>query len=263
MDLLDIPMCLKRRANRLVMSTQALILLCIAACFVGISKTGVPNLGTLVAAGLAITFPAKASIGLLLPMLITADIVAVLVYRESVMWKQLVSLIPWVLSGIVLGYVILGIVDNEQLSMIIGVVVLVLLLVHLIKRPLENKLQVTWFQSPVFHAILGGLAGFTTMVGNAAGGIMAIYFLSKGFDKKAFIATGAWFFLSVNLIKVPFYINLGVITRDSLLLNMSMIPIILLGTYVGVKLLKVIPERIFQYIVLSLAAVGGVWLLVG
>jgi uncharacterized membrane protein YfcA len=263
MDVEVIPRSCMRRANHVAISTESLLLLCIAACFAGISKTGVPNLGTLVAAGLAITFPAKASIGLLLPMLITADIVAVMVYRESVMWKNLASLIPWVLSGIVFGYVILGIVDNKQLSILIGVVVLVLLLVHLIKQPLESKLHVTWFQSPVFHATLGGLAGFTTMVGNAAGGIMAIYFLSKGFNKQSFIATGAWFFLAVNLIKVPFYIELGVITADSLILNAWMIPFVLLGTWIGVKLLKVIPEKLFQYIVLVLAAVGGVWLLVG
>lgn len=245
------------------LSLHTLLLLAIAAFCVGISKTGVPNLGTLVAAGLAILFPAKLSVGLLLPMLITADIVAVTVYRHSVIWKHLIRLIPWVLGGIVCGYFILSLVDNRQLSVMLGLIVLVLLAVHLLKKPLEEKLHVRWFQSPVFHAGLGGLAGFTTMVGNAAGGIMSIYFLAKGLPKREFIGTGAWFFLAVNVIKVPFCIDLGIITKDTLLLNLYMIPIILIGTWVGIRLLNIIPEKLFQVIVMALAAIGGVWLLVG
>ncbi len=239
-----------------------LILLCMCALMVGVSKTGIPNLGTLVAAILAVMFPAKASIGILLPMLLTADLVAVITYRHTVIWRLLVKLIPWVLAGIVMGYFTLGQIDNHQLSLIIGVIVITLIVVHLLKDPLEARFQLKWSQSTTFHHVLGVLAGFTTMVGNAAGGIMAIYFLAKGLKKKEFMGTGAWFYLGVNLLKVPFSMDLGLITTRTLVWNMWMIPLILLGTYIGIRLLKVIPERLFQTLILLFAGIGGVWLLV-
>ncbi len=233
------------------------------ALTIGISKTGIPNLGTLVAASLAVIFPAKASIGLLLPMLITADLVAVMLYRQSVIWRLLILLMPWVIGGIIIGYLVLQLIDNRQLSAMIGWIVLVLIAVHLVKEPIESTFQVQWVRSPLFTSTLGILAGFTTMVGNAAGGIMAIYFLGKGLQKKEFIGTGAWFYLAVNLIKVPFSVSLGLITADSLLLNAWMIPVIIAGTWIGITVMKRISEQVFQVLVLMLAVIGGVWLLVG
>ena len=90
---------------------------------------------------------------------------------------------------------------------------------------------------------------------------MAIYLLSKGMQKKEFIGTGAYFFLAVNLIKVPFTVYLGLITPQSLLFNAWMIPAILFGTFVGIKILPMIPQKYFQYLILALAALGGLRLI--
>jgi uncharacterized membrane protein YfcA len=240
--------------------TQIVIALA-AAVMVGFSKTGLPSLGIFVVAIMAIIFPAKESVGILLPMLITADLVAVTYYRRSVVWKHLITLIPWVLAGILVGFFVLGRIQNEQLSVLIGLLVLTLISLHLSKDKLEQKLQFRFTQSAGFHAVLGILAGFTTMIGNAAGAIMAIYLLSKGSQKKEFIGTGAWFFLSVNLIKVPFSVYLGLITPDTLLFNAWMIPAILAGTFAGIKILPLIPQKYFQIIILTFAALGAIRLI--
>lgn len=243
-------------------STTQLIITLLAAIMIGFSKTGLPSAGIFVVAILAMIFPTKQSVGILLPMLITADIVAVIYYRKTVIWKHLITLIPWVLSGIFIGFLVMLYIEDGQLSLLIGALILSLIALHLGKDKLEQQLQYRFTQSAVFYAVLGVLAGFTTMIGNAAGSIMAIYLLSRGLQKKDFIGTGAWFFLTVNLIKVPFNFYLGIITTDTLILNAWMIPGILVGTYLGIKILPLIPQKYFQLLILLLAALGAIHLII-
>lgn len=238
-----------------------LIIAIFAALLIGFAKTGVPSLGIFVVAIMASIFPTKESVGIVLPMLIAADIIAVTYYRRTVIWKHLVSLIPWVLIGIVSGYFVLDFMDNDALSILIGILILSLTAIHVLKDKIEEKLHIRYIDSSIFYSILGILAGFTTMVGNAAGAIMAIYLFSKGSQKREFIGTNAWFFLTVNLIKVPFSASLGLITGSTLLFNAYMIPAIAVGAWIGIKLLPRIPQRHFQAIVLILAALGGLRLL--
>lgn len=234
-----------------------------AGILIGFSKTGMPTIGSFVSALLAMIFPVKESVGIALPMLITADIVAVTYYRRTVVVKLLLRLIPWVLAGIISGFLVLGQIEDQQLSLLIGVLIILLILLHVTRERIEHKLNYPFTQSPVFHAILGILAGFTTMIGNAAGAIMTIYLLSKGLKKNEFIGTGAWFFLSVNLIKVPFSASLGLITLESLTFNACIIPAILLGSYLGIQFLPRIPQRYFSRIILLLAVLGALRLIWG
>lgn len=206
-------------------------------------------------------FPAKDSVGILLPMLVMGDLFAVIFYRRNVVWKYLISLIPWVLIGILCGYFVLDFVDDDQLKPIIGVIVLSMIALHVWREKLGERFNEMLPRSIWFTLLMGILGGFTTMIGNAAGGVMAIYLLVKGLPKTEFVGTGAWFFLFVNLIKVPFYIHLGLITMTSFTFNLWMFPAILAGAFIGVKILPYIPERIFQILVLGFAALGGIRLL--
>lgn len=112
-----------------------------------------------------------------------------------------------------------------------------------------------------FAALTGFLAGFTTMVANAAGPVMGLYLLAIGLPKLAFIGTGAWFFMLVNALKVPFSARLGLIHGDSLkmdaLLLLPMIP----GALLGPILLKRINQRAFETMVLALTVLAALRLL--
>lgn len=238
-----------------------IVLALLVAVMTGFSKTGVPGAGIFGAALMASAFPAKQSVGMLLPLLITADIVAVSHYRKAVVWKHLVILIPWVLAGIVLGFFVMERIGDGQLSIMLGALILTLLLLHLAKDRIEQKLKFPFTQTVWFQAAMGILAGFTTMVGNVAGAIMTIYLLSKGLPKQQFIGTGAWFFLAVNLIKVPFNAYLGLITTDTLLFAAWMAVPVLLGTWVGIKVVPLIPQARFQAVILLLTALGAIRLL--
>lgn len=237
------------------------IIVMVCALFIGFAKAGIPSLGILVVTTLMFVFPAKASVGILLPMLIAGDLFAVIYYRRNVIWKHLFSLIPWVLIGILLGYMVLNQVSSEQLRPLIGAIVLAMIIIHFWRNKLGERFNELLPESKTFTVFMGAMGGFTTMVGNAAGGVMTIYLLVKGLPKQEFVGTGAWFFLFVNLIKVPFYIQLGLITPSSFTFNLWLVPLIITGAVIGAKLLPYIPQKTFQVLVLLFAAVGALRLL--
>ncbi|QGH37021.1 TSUP family transporter [Gracilibacillus salitolerans] len=234
-----------------------------SALLIGFAKAGVASMGILVVTIFMIIFPARDSVGILLPLLIVGDLFAVIYYRRNVVWRYLFSLVPWVLIGIGLGYLVLDVVTSEQLKPMIGILVLALILLHISREKLGERFVKLLPESKLFTFSMGILAGFTTMIGNAAGGVMAIYLLVKGLPKQEFVGTGAWFFLFVNVIKVPFYISLGIITVESITFNLWLIPAILIGALIGVRVIKIMPQKVFQILVLAFAALGAIRLLIG
>ena len=231
------------------------------ALSVGFAKAGLPSLNILVVTNLMTIFPAKASVGILLPMLLIGDIFAVIYYRRTVVWRYLFSLLPWVLIGILLGYVVLKQVNSAQLEPIIGIIVIMMVILHVSREKFGKKFHELLPQSNWFTLCMGTLGGFTTMVGNAAGGVMSIYFLVKGLPKKEFIGTGAWFYLFVNIIKFPFYVHLNLIHVQSLTFNLWLAPAIVGGAFIGAKVLPHISQKVFQNLILAFSVFGGIRLL--
>lgn len=235
------------------------VVLAASAFAIGIAKTGLPGVGILVVPFLAMVFPAKASVGLLLPILIFADLFAVGYYRRHGHWKHLVRLLPAALGGIVLGYIVLSHIDNKTLKPLIGIIVLAMLILRVrsIIKPDDQSVP----HSSVFSAVMGFLAGATTMMANAAGPVMTLYLLSMRFDKKKFIGTAAWFFFVVNWVKVPFMASLDMITLTSMKMDLMVFPAVIAGALTGVWLLKRIPQRLFNIVALVLAAAAAIKLL--
>ena len=231
----------------------------LSAVMIGLSKTGLPGVGILAIPLMAWVLPARASTGVVLPMLIFADFFAVGYYRRFAVWSKLVRLLPWAAGGVFLGYLALGRVNDQQLKPIIGGIVLIMLALNFWRnsgkedRPVPTR----WW----FAALFGLLAGVTTMMANAAGPVMAIYLLSMRLSKNEFIGTGAWYFMLVNWFKVPFSAHLGLINGQSLGFNLILFPLVALGALAGIGLLKRIPEKIFNHLVQGLAALAAVNLL--
>tara|TARA_B100000965_G_scaffold335317_1_gene301131 strand:+ start:10 stop:534 length:525 start_codon:yes stop_codon:yes gene_type:complete len=157
--------------------------------------------------------------------------------------KQLFKLIPSTIIGIITGVFIGDQISDEYFQILLGMVIISGALMTIIKVDIkENK---------IFSIIVGFLGGFITMIGNAAGPIMSIYFLSMGFNKNKFIGTVAWFFLFVNLFKVPFHIFIwNTVDLQILLFDLSLFPLILIGALMGVWIVKKIPERPYKIFVI-------------
>ena len=233
----------------------------LCALLIGFSKTGVPGSGILVIPLFAEILPARASTGALLPMLIMADVFAVAYYRRHAVWRHLVHLLPWAVVGVVLGAFGLKHVSDLQLRKIIGAVVLVMLALNYVWnrfRDPDAPIPAHW----LFAASFGLVAGVVTMMANAAGPVMVIYLLAMRLPKNEFIGTGAWYFLLINCIKVPFHILVvGTITGPSLLFSAAFLPVITIGALLGVKVAQRIPEKLFNNLVQILAAVAALKLI--
>ena len=238
------------------------LILAVAAVIIGVSKTGIPGLGILAIVVVALVIPAKQSTGVILPLLIAGDICGVAYYRHHAAWGYLVRLAPWAVVGVLIGTVALGRLSDAQIRPLIGGIVLVLVIgnLWLAQRP---ALRESLSRSYTLAAAIGVLAGFATMVANAAGPIMVIYLLAMGLPKAVFLGTSAWYFFFLNLFKVPFSAGLGLITWSSLTLNVLLLPGILCGAWLGVRFAKRMPEKLFANVAQVLAALAALKLLCG
>ncbi|MFF2808573.1 TSUP family transporter [Streptomyces sp. NPDC058000] len=104
----------------------------------------------------------------------------------------------------------------------------------------------------------GLVAGFATMVANAGGPAMSLYLLSAGFGMLGFLGTGAWFFLLVNLVKVPFSVGLGLVTADGLALDALLVVAVVVGAYTGRALVRRIDRGVFERLVLVFTVLTSV-----
>jgi hypothetical protein len=107
----------------------------------------------------------------------------------------------------------------------------------------------------------GIAAGFATTLANAAGPVMSAYLLLKRMPKEQLVATGAWFYLTVNIAKLPIYAANGLLSADSFTFDLLMAPLVAAGAIGGFGLLRRIPQRAFDVLTLGLAAASALALL--
>lgn len=242
----------------------------LAAVLTGVSKTGLPGTGMLVVPLMANLFGSRLSVGALLPMLIVADLFAILWYRQHCRWDQIRRLSPWVAFGLVLGAGFLlwigEATGKDVLNPIIGGIVLAMLAIHLLRKRTGDRLSL---RSAPAIAGAGTLAGFTTTVSNAAGPVMTIYVTAQGLTKDEFMGTFAWYFFLINATKVPilFAISLAqpanpLMTAATAAFNLAVAPAIVAGAFLGKWLLPRIPQRAFEAVILTLAAIASAKLIV-
>ena len=234
----------------------------LAAVLVGFSKTGVPGLGILIVPLIAGIVGAKASTGLLLPMLLFADFFAVGYYKRHANWAILLKLMPWVLAGLGVGYVVLAKISTESLDVGLGALIIALVGQQVVRDRFSELFEAHVPRALWFSVVMGFLAGFTTMIGNVAGSITAIYLLSMGQGKNSFMGTSAWFYLTVNAIKVPLLMSLGLINAQTLVFNLKMAGFIVAGVVLGLIAFRVISQKWFDRAVLCLASFAGANLII-
>ncbi|MFE9650397.1 sulfite exporter TauE/SafE family protein [Streptomyces sp. NPDC006365] len=236
-----------------------------AAMLVGFSKTAVSGANTVSLAIFAAVLPARASTGVLLPVLIVGDVLAVLTYRRHAHWPTLWRLFPAVAGGVVIGTVFLMWADDQVVRMSIGAILLLMAGVTVWRRRKataeEEPEAVTSPAGRIKARSYGVLGGFTTMVANAGGPVMSMYLLSAGFRKLGFLGTSAFFFLIVNVSKVPFSVGLGLIDGRSLLLDAALAAFVIPGAVIGKLAVDRINQRLFEQLVIAATVVGGAQLL--
>lgn len=230
------------------------------AIIIGMSKTGIQGITTLAIPILALLFGGKPSTGIILPMLCMADLAAVTYYRRSAQWKYILRLLPSAIAGFFVALAVDRVVPASQFNRLMALCILASLAVML--RPGQQSPGRTtsrWWYGPLF-----GLAGgFTTMIGNAAGPVMSVYLLSVRLPKYAFVGTSAWFFLIVNYLKIPLQVFAWHnITAQTVLLDLFLLPGILLGAWLGILLVRRLPEHGYRKMIVSLTVLSTAMLFI-
>ena len=235
-------------------------LMALCGMLIGMSKVGVPGVSLIVVPTLAFIFGGKQSTGVLLPILMMADVFAVGYYRRHAQWGYLVKILPWAFLGLGLGLWVGEVVNDEQFKDTMAILVFLCIGLMLWKDRKRGKqfFPDKWW----FAALMGVLGGFATMIGNVAGPIFAIYLLAMHLPKNNFIGTTAWFFMIVNFVKFPLQLFVWKnINWHSLSLDLITLPAIALGAFLGIRLVKILPEQTYRAAVIIITAVSAFLLL--
>ena len=231
-----------------------------SALLIGMAKTGLHGVAMPTVPLLALMFGAKDSTGIALGMLVAADLMAVLYYHRHADWSVLWRVFPAAGVGVVLGTLMGDLISDTgfALAMVIFIVVSLVLMVW------QELKQSVWIpKHPIFAISAGVLGGVTTMVGNMAGPVMSLYLLSQRLPKQTYIGTVAWFFLAVNLFKIPFHIFAWqTITLDTIAVNCLMIPVIGIGAWIGIQWVKRIGDTNYRWFIIATTGLTAIVMLV-
>ncbi len=242
-------------------STGQAVLLAALGFFIGVDKMGLRGGPIIFVPFLAAAFGARFTSGLIAPLLLFADILAVIAYRRTWDKKLAFRVLIWTILGIFIGVFVGGVIPEMLFRRLLGIILMVLLTTMVILEFQRESLNIpdkSYVTGPI-----GISAGFASMLGNAAGPILSLFLLAKKLDKKLFLGTSAAIFLFVNVFKLPFHIFVwGTVNSRSLGMDLIAIPFILLGALVGKPLVSIIPERGFRYFIMVIALVGALRLLI-
>lgn len=236
-------------------SVLNIVLIFTGAFILGLAKAGLRGIDMLNVTLMALVFGGKASTGIVLPLLCAADIAAVTYYHRHAQWKHFWKLVPWMALGILIG-VFAGKDMNEAVFRKIMAVIIILTIVIMIAMEMRKSANVP--SHPLFAASTGIVAGITTMLGNLAGAFSNLYFLAMRMSKNDFIGTAAWLFLVINLFKLPFQVLYWKnITPSSLQTDLILLPALVLGFWVGIKIVRRMKDDNYRKVVIVLTLIGA------
>ena len=208
----------------------------LAGLLTGVAKTGLPGFGILAVPLMVLAVgDARHSAGWLLPLLCFADLFAIATYRRHAQARRLFDLLPWVLAGIAAGALALAAPERHLRSLVAAIV--------------------------IFMIALRWVRGRRASTADAAGPVMNLYLLARRLPKHEFVATGAWFFFVVNLVKLPIYAGHGLIGRRSLLFDLALAPSVAVGALLGRVVLRRLPQTAFDRLVMALTVCAAALLL--
>jgi hypothetical protein len=235
--------------------------LALAAAFSsGVAKAGLTGTGMLGVVLMALAIPGRESSGVVLPLLIMADVLAVSHYRAHIDWAQIRRLLGPIVLGILGGWLLMQHMPDAAFRPVLGWIILGIITLHWWREYRHAQA----FQPTVWVArSVGVIVGITTMMANAAGPIATVYLLALGLTKNQFVHTMAWLFFIVNLIKIPFSFGLGLIHPGSITLNLLLLPMLLLGFYLGGWLVRRLSREKLATLVIGLAVLSAVRLIIG
>ncbi|MDA2977535.1 MAG: sulfite exporter TauE/SafE family protein [Actinomycetota bacterium] len=238
-----------------------------AVFVIGLAKSSIPAAATMPVGLFALVIPAKLSVGAILPLLILGDIMALLFFRKAGRWDIVVKILPSVFVGMVIGYFLLAWSTSKEVAYLIGGILIFTAIYEIRKRIRNEKLNEIQKnnikqRTKIIAQLMGVLVGIMTMTANSAGPIFSLYLLQLQLPMQTFVGTNSWLFFIINVSKLPFNANLGIITSETLLLALILAPFVILGALLGQKIMTLINQRAFEYSALISTLIAGLLLFI-
>ena len=240
--------------------TSTWLLALLGAFSLGVSKTGFPGMALVNVVIMAELFGAKASVGMVVPLLIACDIIVYPLFRKHASWKQVLPLVAPAVCGVLVGWLMLGQFSDAAAKKTIGVIILFMITFQIV-RAVRTEFLTHLPDSKIFRLGSGFTIGVSTTLANAAGPIYSIYALVHKMEKNDFLGIGARFFLFLNIFKAPFLGQLDLINSESLKIDLALLPGILTGIFLGRHLIKIVPQRVFDILLYVFSVAAGLRML--
>ncbi|HEX8573161.1 MAG TPA: sulfite exporter TauE/SafE family protein [Allosphingosinicella sp.] len=232
-----------------------------AVVLIGLAKGGFSGLGALgtplMALGMA--DPVRAA-AILLPILIVQDVVAVAAFRKSWDRSVLAAMLPGAMVGIGLGYLLAAKISAAGVMAALGAISI---LFGAYRLWVERGAGIAALSTspPWVGTLFGVAAGFTSQIAHAGGPPFQMWVMPKRLDRDVLVGTSAIFFAIVNWMKVPAYLALGQFTKENAIATAVLLPVAVLASIAGVKLVRKVATGKFYTIVYTLMIVAGAKLL--
>ncbi|HTN61704.1 MAG TPA: sulfite exporter TauE/SafE family protein [Devosia sp.] len=222
----------------------------IAVLLVGLSKSGLlAGLGVVGVPLLTLIMPAREAAGVMLPVLIAMDVIAVYAYRKDFSWHILKIMLPGAAVGTIIGWVLWSFVSDAVVLLLVGVITLLFVLDAVL--PLRKRLEGLPPSTP-WGVFWGGLSGFTSFVSHTGGPPFQIYVMPQRLAPAFYSGTMAMFFAAVNAAKLVPYFFLGQLSLENLELAAMLVPLGLFGVIAGVYLVRRVSAKHFYLIAYGL-----------
>lgn len=245
----------------LELDSTALTIVLVASWFAGVSKVafGIGS-GVFLTPVLALMLPPKVAVGLMAPLMIITDVLALQAHWRKWHARHLAVLLPTAFVGVVIGALYLAWAPSTLVRKTIGAVALLYVAVQLFyfgrgSRKFDAPMPV-WGGS-----VIGLFTGITTSVAHSGGVVMSIYLLTVGLAKNTFVATVVAVFFATNLLKFPLYWQTGVLNMPILLTGIALTPLMLLGGRMGISLNRRLTAQQFTTGIVVIVGLAGVILL--
>ncbi len=218
-----------------------------ASVFVGMSKGGLPMVGMLAVPTLSLMISPVTAAGLLLPVYVLSDMFGLYAYRRAFDRRVVAVVAAGATAGVALGWATAHLVPEAAVKLLVGMIGASFALNLLLRRGPEGPPRPARLGRGLFW---GTVAGFTSFVSHSGGPPYQVYVLPLRLTKTSFAGTTTVLFTYVNAIKLPPYWALGQLNPANLKVAAMLMAPAAAAVFLGVWLVRVLPEKLFFRIVI-------------
>jgi uncharacterized membrane protein YfcA len=228
-----------------------------AVIFLGLSKGGFSGVGIAATPLLALYLPPLEAAALLLPVLITQDLISIYVYRREWDASNLKIMLPGAVAGMTLAWLLASYISDNAVRITVGLIGLIFVIDVWRKRARIEPTRM----GPAGGVFWGAVSGFTSFMTQAGGPPFQVYVLPQRLPKLVLVGTTTIFFAVVNALKIVPYFALGQFHAGNFATSVALLPMAIIANFMGIWLVKHTPTNLFYNIAYALLLVISLVLL--